>query len=119
VKTDYCEGQDMHYLILAVAVVCETIGTAALQASHQFTKPLPSIVVVLGYGAAFYFLAGALRYIPVGVAYAIWSGLGIVLISLIGLVVFKQKLDLPAVLGLALIVLGVVVIQVFSKTATH
>jgi small multidrug resistance pump len=109
----------MTYLMLAIAIICETIGTAALQASHQFTRPLPSVLVVVGYGLAFYFLSIVLRHMPVGITYAIWSGLGIVLISLIGLVAFGQKLDLPAVLGLSMIVGGVVVIQVFSNTAVH
>ncbi|MCT4559503.1 MAG: multidrug efflux SMR transporter [Pelagimonas sp.] len=109
----------MQYLILAIAIVCETIGTAALQASVQFTKPLPSILVVVAYAAAFYFLAIVLKTMPVGIAYAIWSGLGIVLITLIGLVVFGQTLDLAAVIGLGLIIAGVIVIQVFSTTVSH
>lgn len=108
-----------HLLAMIAAVVSEVIGTSALQASQQFTRPLPSLLVVLSYGAAFYFLSLALKVIPVGVAYAIWSGLGIVLISLIGLTVFGQKLDLPAILGLGLIIAGVVILQLFSSVSGH
>lgn len=109
----------MPYLILVLAVVAETIGTTALQASQQFTRPLPTILVVVAYGAAFYLLAWVLRTMPVGIAYAMWSGLGIVLIAIIGRLVFGQKLDLAAILGMAMILGGIVVIQVFSKVATH
>lgn len=104
----------MSYLYLAVAIVAEVIGTSALKAAEGFTRPLPSAVVVAGYAAAFYFLSLALKTIPVGIAYAIWSGVGVALITLIGWVVFKQRLDLPALAGVALIVAGVVVIQLFS-----
>jgi small multidrug resistance pump len=103
------------YLLLAVAIVAEVIGTSALKAAAGFTRPLPSLVVVVGYGVAFYFLSLALKSIPVGVAYAIWSGVGVALITLIGWLVFKQRLDAAALAGIALIVAGVVVIQVFSK----
>ena len=107
----------MSYLYLAIAIVAEVIGTSALKAAEGFTRPLPSLVVVAGYGAAFYFLSLALKTIPVGIAYAIWSGVGVALITLIGWVVFKQRLDAPALAGLALIVAGVVVIQFFSDAA--
>ncbi len=107
------------YLMLFIAVLFETIGTTALQASQQFTKLVPSVIVVIGYAAAFYFMAQTLKYLPVGITYAIWSGLGIVLIAVIGYVVFQQKLDLPAVLGMGLILLGILVINLFSKTALH
>lgn len=109
----------LHYIYLIAAVVAETIGTTALQASQQFSKLGPSILVVVAYGVAFYLLSLTLKFMPVGIMYAIWSGLGIVLIALIGWLVFAQKLDLPAVLGMGLIIMGIVVIQVFSKTATH
>ena len=109
----------LHYVYLIVAVAAETIGTTALQASDQFTKTGPTIVVVLAYAVAFYFLGVALKYIPVGIAYALWSGLGIIMIAFIGFAVFRQTLDLPALLGLGLIIAGIVVIQLFSKTATH
>ncbi|MEO9573675.1 MAG: SMR family transporter [Tateyamaria sp.] len=107
------------YIYLFIAVAAETIGTTALQASNQFTKFWPSVLVVIAYAVAFYFLGVVLKYIPVGIAYAIWSGLGIVLISLIGLVVFGQGLDLAAILGLGMIIGGIVVIQLFSGSATH
>ncbi|MFW2586945.1 DMT family transporter [Sagittula sp. SSi028] len=109
----------MPYLILALAVLAETIGTTALQASQQFTRPIPSVIVVVAYGAAFYLLAWVLRVMPVGIAYAMWSGLGIVLISVIGRLVFGQKLDLAAVAGMALIIAGIAVINLFSNSATH
>jgi small multidrug resistance pump len=104
----------MSYLYLAIAIVAEVIGTSALKAAEGFTRLLPSLVVVVGYGAAFYFLSLALKVIPVGIAYAIWSGAGVALITLIGWIVFEQRLDAPALAGLALIVAGVVVIQFFS-----
>ncbi|SMC41898.1 DMT family transporter [Primorskyibacter flagellatus] len=107
------------YATLFLAVLAETIGTTALQASQQFTKPLPSVIVVVAYAAAFYLLALTLRSVPVGVAYALWSGLGILLIALIGFVVFGQTLDWPAVVGMSLIVGGIAVIQLFSAAATH
>lgn len=107
------------YVFLVIAVAFETVGTSALQASQQFSRLWPSVLVVLGYALAFYFLALVLRTIPVGVAYALWSGLGILFIALIGLVVFGQKLDLAAMLGMGLIVAGIAVIQLFSGTVTH
>ncbi len=109
----------MGYVYLALAIVCEVIGTTALQSSDGFTRLGPSLLVVIGYGLAFYLLALVLRTIPMGVAYAIWAGLGIVLIGLAGVVVHKQSLDLPAMLGMGLIVAGVAVINVFSKTVSH
>ncbi|MFZ3582524.1 DMT family transporter [Loktanella sp. DJP18] len=108
-----------HYLALIVAIVTETIGTTALQASQQFTRPLASVVCVVFYGLSFYFMAHALRVMPVGIVYAIWSGLGIVLIAGIGYIVFGQRLDLPAIVGLALIIAGIVVIQLYSDTTPH
>lgn len=109
----------MPYLILFLAVLAETIGTTALQASQQFSRLGPSIIVVLAYGVSFVLLGWALKFFPVGVAYAIWSGLGIVLIAIIGFLVFSQRLDLPAVLGMAMILAGILVIHLFSNTATH
>jgi len=109
----------MTYLYLIMAVGFEVIGTAALQASEQFTRPKPLILTAIGYAAAFYFLSLVLRSMSVGVAYAIWSGLGVILITLVGLVWFGQKLDMPAVVGLALIVAGVAIINLFSKTVAH
>lgn len=107
------------YILLILAILAETAGTTALQASQQFTRLWPSVLVVLAYGTSFYLLAQTLKYMPVGVVYAIWSGLGIVFIALIGYLVFNQRLDLPAVLGTAMILAGIVVIQVFSNTTMH
>lgn len=101
------------------AIGLEVLGTTLLQQSQQFTRPLPTAGLALCYGLAFYLLTIALKQMPVGLAYAIWSGLGVVLISIIGLVLFKQKLDVPAVVGLVMIVGGVVVINLFSKSVTH
>jgi len=109
----------MPYLYLAIAVAAEVIGTTALQASQQFTRAGPSILVVLAYAVAFYFLGIALKFFPVGILYAIWSGLGIVLIALIGFAVFGQRLDPAAIIGLGLIIAGICVIQLFSGAATH
>ncbi|WP_458756165.1 DMT family transporter [Afipia sp. TerB] len=109
----------MTYIYLIMAVGFEVIGTAALQASEQFTRPKPLILTAIGYAAAFYFLSLVLRTMPVGVAYAIWSGLGVVLITLVGLIWFGQKLDMPAIVGLALIVAGVAIINLFSRTVAH
>ncbi|SIT77974.1 DMT family transporter [Pontibaca methylaminivorans] len=108
-----------HYLFLMIAVLFETIGTSALEASQQFTRPWPSALVIVAYAIAFYMLSMTLRVMPVGIVYALWSGFGIIFIALIGFVVFKQRLDLPAILGLALIIIGIVVINVFSKSTTH
>ncbi|MDA7963233.1 SMR family transporter [Ruegeria sp.] len=107
------------YLILLLAVAAETIGTTALQASQQFTRFWPTVVVILGYGCAFYLLGLTLKVMPVGIVYAIWSGLGIAMIALIGFVVFGQRLDWPAILGLVLILGGILVIHLFSETASH
>ena len=107
------------YGVLAIAIVFEVVGTSFLQQSQQFTRPLPTALTVVCYGGAFYFLSLALKTMPVGIAYAIWSGLGIVLISLIGLFVFKQSLDLAAIVGIGLIVAGVIMINVFSDSVSH
>lgn len=109
----------MTWLALGSAIMFEVVGTSLLQASQQFTKPWATAGMAACYAMAFYLLSLALKSIPVGLAYAIWSGLGVVLISLIGMFVFKQKLDLPAVIGLVLIVGGVIVINVFSKAVSH
>ncbi|CEP34699.1 DMT family transporter [Halomonas sp. AOP13-D3-9] len=109
----------MTFVYLVLAIVAEVIATSALKASLGFTRPLPSVVVVVGYGLAFYLLSLVLRTLPVGVAYAIWAGLGIVLVTLVGIVVFGEKPDLPAVVGISLIVAGVVMLQVFSKMNVH
>lgn len=109
----------MTYIYLAIAILAEVIATSALKASAEFSKLIPSIVVVIGYCVAFYFLALVLRNIPIGVTYAIWSGLGIVLITLVGVFAYKEIPDTPAILGMGLIIAGVVVINLFSKTISH
>jgi len=107
------------YLYLAIAIVAEVIATSALKSAAGFTRLGPSLIVAVGYGIAFYCLSLVMKTVPVGVAYAIWSGAGIVLIALIGWLVLKQSLDLPAMLGMGLIVAGVAVIQLFSRASGH
>ncbi|WP_296201510.1 multidrug efflux SMR transporter [uncultured Hyphomicrobium sp.] len=107
------------HLALLIAILAEVAATSALKASEGFSNLIPSIVVVAGYGAAFYFLSLALKTIPMGVAYAIWSAVGIVLISLVGWLVYAQKLDFAAMAGMGLIIAGVLVLNVFSGTAGH
>lgn len=107
------------YLYLGIAIVAEVIATSALKSSESFTRLWPSLLTLAGYALAFYFLSLTLRSIPVGIAYALWSGVGIVLISLLGWWVHKQTLDLPALLGLGLIIAGVLVINLFSKSVPH
>ncbi|MDQ2092810.1 DMT family transporter [Rhodalgimonas zhirmunskyi] len=109
----------MPYVFLALSILTETIGTTALQMSQQFTKLGPSIVVLVSYGISIFFMSLALKYMPVGLVYAIWSGLGIVLIATIGWFMFGQTLDAAAVLGIVLIIAGLLVIQLFSKTSVH
>lgn len=108
-----------NWLILLLAIVSETVATSALKASEGFTRLWPSVLVVVGYGVAFYCLSLTLKTIPIGIAYAVWSGVGIVLVTLAGIVLYRQMPDTPAILGLLLILAGVVVINVFSKTAAH
>lgn len=108
-----------HWIYLGIAIVSEVIGTSALNASAGFSRLWPSLVVVAGYAVAFYCLSLALKSIPVGIAYAIWSGVGVALIALVGWAIFGQALDAPAVIGIALIVAGVVVLNVFSRTSVH
>ena len=107
------------WLLLGMAIVAEVVGTSALKASEGFTRLGPSVVVVLGYAVAFYCLSLVLKTLPVGITYAIWSGLGIVLITLVAYVLYGQKIDLPGLLGMGLILAGVVVLNVFSKAAAH
>ncbi len=107
----------MAYFYLALAIIAEVIATSALKASAEFTKVIPSLIVAVGYVSAFYLLTIVLRSIPIGVTYAIWSGVGIILVAVMGALLYKQIPDLPAILGMALIVLGVVIIHIFSKTA--
>lgn len=107
------------YLVLGLAIVAEVIGTSALKASEGFSRLWPSVIVVVGYAVSFYCLALVLRTIPVGIAYAIWSGLGIVLITLAAYVVYRQTIDAPGLIGMALILGGVLVINLFSKSTGH
>lgn len=107
------------YLYLGIAIVAEVAATTALKSSAGFSRLWPSVAVVVGYAVAFYFLALTLKTLPTGIAYAIWSGVGIVLISLLGWQVHRQTLDLPALLGMGLIMAGVLVINLFSKSAAH
>ena len=109
----------MNWVFLFIAIVGEVIGTSALKASESFTRLGPSLITALGFAVAFYFLSLALRTIPVGVAYAVWSGAGIVIISIIGYVVFHQSLDLPAIIGIGLILAGVLVLNTLSQSSTH
>ena len=111
-----CRSTVPAYGALAIAIVAEVVATSALKASAGFTRLWPSCLVVLGYGLAFYCLSLTLKTIPVGVAYAMWSGLGIVLITAVGWVLYQQRIDAAAALGMGLIVAGVAVIQLFSKT---
>lgn len=108
-----------HWVFLAIAIASEVVATSALKASDGFSKLPPTLLTLAGYAVAFYFLSLTLRTIPVGIAYAVWSGIGVVLIALIGWLRFGQRLDPPAILGLVLIVAGVMVMNVFSKSVAH
>ena len=107
------------YAYLAIAIVAEVVATSALKASDSFSKLGPSILVVIGYGLAFYLLSMVVRSVPVGVAYAIWSGAGIVLVALVSIFLYRQVPDLPALLGMALIIAGVIILNVFSNMDVH
>jgi len=109
----------MQWLYLSIAIVAEVIATSTLKTTESFTRLGPSLIVVAGYVTAFYFLTLTLKTIPVGVAYAVWSGVGIVLVALVAWLWHKQTLDLPAVIGMALIISGVLVMNLFSKSAVH
>lgn len=109
----------MGYMYLAIAVIAEVIATTSLKASNGFTNLVPSILVVVGYAVAFYCLALLLKVMPVGIAYAMWAGLGIVLAAIVSAFIFKQIPDWPAILGMLLIITGVVVIHAFSNTVGH
>lgn len=109
----------MAYLYLAIAIVGEVVATSALKASEEFSRLGPSLIVVIGYGIAFYFMTLAIRTLPIGITYAIWSGIGIVLVTIAGAFIYKQIPDLPALIGIGFIIVGVAVINIFSKTTTH
>jgi len=106
-------------MMLGLAIVAEVIGTTALKASDNFTRLAPSLIVVVGYGVAFYCLSLVLKSVPVGIAYAVWSGLGIVLITAVAWLLYGQRIDLAGLLGMGLIIAGVVVLNVFSKATAH
>ena len=109
----------MNWLYLTIAIVSEVIATSALKATEGFTRWVPSLLVVVGYASAFYFLSLTLRSIPIGVAYAVWSGAGVVLVSLVGWLLYQQSLDAAALIGIGLIVAGVLVLNLFSKAVAH
>jgi small multidrug resistance pump len=109
----------MHWIYLIIAIIAEVVATSALKASAEFTRLIPSIVVVSGYLIAFYFLSLTLRTLPVAIVYAMWSGIGIALIALVGWLVLKQSLDAAALIGIGLIVSGVLVMNIFSKSLPH
>lgn len=109
----------MKYLFLGLAIGLEVLGSSFMKASDGFTKTIPTVITIVAYIACFFFLSQALKTIPLGIAYAIWGGLGIVLTAVISVVVFKQSLDIPAVIGIILIVAGVIVMNFFSKSATY
>jgi small multidrug resistance pump len=106
------------YVSLCIAIVSEIIATSALKASAQFTKLWPSVLVVLGYAAAFYFLSVTLKKMDLGIAYALWSGIGIVLVTIADVLIYKQKPDMPAIIGMAFIIAGVLIINLFSKNVS-
>ena len=108
-----------NWIFLCVAIIAEVIATSALKSSEGFSKPIASVIVVLGYIIAFYCLSLTLKTIPVGIAYAIWSGMGIVLVTIIAWIVFDQKLDVWGIIGIALIMSGVLVLNLLSKTSSH
>lgn len=108
-----------NYLYLVIAVLFEVVATTALKETHGFTRLMPSLVAIVGYGLAFYFLSLPLRAMPVGIVYALWCGAGIILITAIGWLWFRQALDLPALIGMGFIMAGVIVINLFSKTLVH
>jgi small multidrug resistance pump len=109
----------MHYAFLVLAIVAEVIGTTALKSSDGFTRPWPSLIVLAGYGWAFFLLSLIVKTMPLGIVYAIWSGTGIVLVAVVGAVWFKQIPDWPAIVGMTLIMAGVVIVNLFSKTVAH
>lgn len=107
------------YLFLIVAIVLETLGTSMLKASEQFTKLTPSVITIIAYLGTFYFLSLTFKTMPVGIAYGIWGGVGIILITIIGILFFKQVPDVPAIIGIAFIVVGVIIVNFFSKMGVH
>ena len=111
--------QEMHWLYLAIAIISEVVATSALKATGGFTRWGPSLLVVTGYASVFYFLSLTLRSVPLGIAYAIWSGVGVSLVSIAGWVIYHQSLDAAALIGIAIIIAGVMVLNLFSKSVSH
>ncbi len=111
--------KEFTYLFLALAVIAEVIATSSLKATEEFTKVIPTIIMIVAYLVSFYFMTLVLKFIPLGITYAIWSGVGIVLVTLVGAWRYKEIPDLPSILGMGLIITGVVVIHVFSKNINH
>lgn len=109
----------MVYVYLLIAIITEVAATSALKASEEFTRFTPSLIVIIGYGISFYCLTQVLKFLPVGITYAIWSGAGIILVTLVGIVMYREIPDWPAVVGMGLIIAGVVVINIFSKAVGH
>lgn len=108
-----------NFIFLFIAIFLEIIATTTLKASHSFTKLIPTIITLIGYGGAFYFLSLTLRSIPIGIAYALWSGIGIVAVTIAAYFIYQQKLDWPAIIGIAFILIGVLIIQLFSQSSAH
>ena len=109
----------MVYFYLAIAIIVEVIAASALKSSEGFTRPVPTAIIIVGYLTAFYLLTVIVKTLPVGITYAIWAGMGIVLVAIVSAVMHKQMPDLPAIIGMALIVIGVIIINIFSKSVTH
>ncbi len=109
----------MVYLYLAIAIIVEVIAASALKASDGFTRPVPTAIVIVGYLTAFYLLTVIVKTLPVGITYAIWAGMGIVLVAIVSAVMYKQIPDLPAIIGMGLIIAGVIIINLFSKSGAH
>lgn len=104
------------YIYLAIAIIAEVTATSTLKLSEEFTKPLPSLVVIIAFGVSLYFMTLTLRTLPVGIMYAFWSGFGIILVTIIGIIFYKQVPDVPAIIGMILIILGIILIQIFSQS---
>ena len=111
--------KEFTYLFLALAIAAEVIATSSLKATEEFTKIIPTIIMIVAYLVSFYFMTLVLKFIPLGITYAIWSGVGIVLVAIVGAWRYKEIPDLPSILGMGLIILGVIVIHVFSKNINH
>lgn len=107
------------YLILFISIIAETLATTMMKASEGFTRLIPSLIVLIGYAISFYGLSQVVKIMNIGIAYAIWAGIGIFLVSILSYFVYQQKLDLPALFGLVLIAAGIIIIQVFSKSVVH